>query len=89
MNFNALKLFKLILDGTIESLQAALNTLEIFGTFSGFLEIFGTFSGLKVNKDKTQIAWIGKKRPVKIKSLLRTVHLVLYLVLSYWGSIFH
>ena len=69
----------LILDGTMESLQAALHTLEIFGTFSG----------LKVTKDKTQIAWIGKKRPVKIKLLLRTVHLVLYLVSSYWAFIFH
>ena len=47
----------LILDGSTESLQAALNTLEVFGTFSG----------LKVNKDKTQIAWIGKKKTSKDK----------------------
>ena len=33
----------LILNGTVESLQAALNILEIFGSFSG----------LKVNTDKT------------------------------------
>ena len=42
----------LILNGTVESLQAALNILEIFGSFSG----------LKVNIDKTQLVWIGKKK---------------------------
>ena len=47
----------LILDGSIESLRAAFNTLEIFGNISG----------LKVNKDKTQIAWIGKKKHSKEK----------------------
>ena len=26
------------------------------------LEIFGTYSGLKVNKEKTQIVWIGSKK---------------------------
>ena len=41
----------LILDGQNVSLRAALNTLEIYGTVSE----------LKVNTDKTQIAWIGKK----------------------------
>ena len=51
----------LILDGTIESLQAAPNTLEIFGTFSG----------LKVNKDKTLIAWIGKKKASKDKIIIK------------------
>ena len=51
----------LILDGTMESLQAAFNTLEIFGTFSG----------LKVNKDKTQIAWIGKKKASKDKIIIK------------------
>ena len=42
----------LILDGQDVSLHAALNTLEIYGTVSG----------LKVNTDKTQIVWIGKKK---------------------------
>ena len=42
----------LILDGSCSSLQAALNTLEIFGNYSG----------LKINTEKTQIVWIGKKR---------------------------
>ena len=42
----------LVLDGTRESLLAALNTLEIYGTASG----------LKINTDKTQIVWIGKKK---------------------------
>ena len=51
----------LILDGTMESLQAALNTLEIFGTFSG----------LKVNKYKTKIAWIGKKKASKDKIIIK------------------
>ena len=35
----------LIMDGSQGSLQAALNTLEMFGTISGF----------KINKDKTKI----------------------------------
>ena len=47
----------LLLDGSERSLQSALNTLEIFGTFSG----------LKINKEKTKIVWIGKKRNSKIK----------------------
>ena len=42
----------LILDGQPVSLHAALNTMEIYGTVSG----------LKVNTDKTQIVWIGKKK---------------------------
>ena len=42
----------LIMDGSQGSLQAALNTLEIFGSLSG----------LRINKDKTKIIWIGKKR---------------------------
>ena len=45
----------LIMDGSQGSLQAALNTLEIFGTISG----------LNINKDKTKIIWIGKKRNSK------------------------
>ena len=42
----------IFLDGSRDSLLAALNTLEIFGTFSG----------LKVNTDKTKIVWLGKKK---------------------------
>ena len=38
----------LILDGSSGSLQAVLNTVEVLG--------------LKVNTEKTQIVWIGKKR---------------------------
>ena len=45
------------LDGTQASLQAALNTLEVFGTYSG----------LKLNTDKTKIVWIGAKKHSKIK----------------------
>ena len=41
-----------MLDGTTHSLHSALNTLEIFGSFSG----------LKMNKDKTRVVWIGRKR---------------------------
>ena len=40
------------LDGTKDSLVAALNTLEIFGSLSG----------LKINMDKTKIVWLGKKK---------------------------
>ena len=47
----------MILDGQAVSLHAALNTLEIYGTVSG----------LKVNTDKTQIVWIGKKKHAKEK----------------------
>ena len=42
----------LILDGSKQSLLAALNVLEIFGSVSG----------LKINTDKTNLVWIGKKR---------------------------
>ena len=47
----------LILDGTLHSLQSALNTLEIFGTLSG----------LRMNKDKTKLIWIGRKKLAKEK----------------------
>ena len=47
----------LILDGTLHSLQSALNTLEIFGTLSG----------LRMNKDKTKLIWVGCKKFVKEK----------------------
>ena len=46
-----------MLDGTRESLVAALNTLEIFGTLSG----------LRVNMDKTKLVWLGKKKHSKDK----------------------
>ena len=41
-----------MLDGSLGSLQAALNVLEIFGTLSG----------LKINTNKTKLVWIGRKR---------------------------
>ena len=41
-----------MLDGTTHSLQSALNTLEILGSFSG----------LQMNKEKTKVVWIGRKR---------------------------
>ena len=47
----------LILDGTTSSLQATLNTLEIFGTLSG----------LRMNTEKTQMVWIGKRKHCKEK----------------------
>ena len=47
----------LTLDGTQRSLQAALNTLEIFGSFSG----------LKMNMTKTKLIWIGRKKYSKDK----------------------
>ena len=42
----------LILNGSYESMIAALNTLELFGSISG----------LKIYTDKTKVTWIGKKR---------------------------
>ena len=47
----------LILDGTLNSLQAALNMLEFFGNLSG----------LKVNTEKTKVIWIGKRKHAKDK----------------------
>ena len=47
----------IILNGTEDSLQAARNVLEIFGNIYG----------LRVNTEKTQIVWIGKKKGVKDK----------------------
>ena len=41
----------LILDGSANSLQAALNILEIFGDISG----------LKINTEKTKLIWIGSE----------------------------
>ena len=52
----------LFLNGSIASLQPALNTLEIFGNFSG----------LKMNKEKTKMIWIGRKNFSKEK--LQTPH---------------
>ena len=46
-----------ILDGSSTSLQAALNTLEIYGSMSG----------LKMNKEKAKMIWIGRKRFTKEK----------------------
>ena len=40
----------LFLDDTRDSLKAALNTLETFGTLSG----------LVVNKDNTKLVWLGE-----------------------------
>ena len=47
----------MILDGTQKSLQMSLNTIEIFGSYSG----------LKMNKEKTHIIWIGRNRATKEK----------------------
>ena len=47
----------LFLDGSMCSLQAVLNLLEIFGSYSG----------LKMNVEKTKVIWIGCKRHSKDK----------------------
>ena len=47
----------LILDGSQHSLQSALNTLKIYGNISG----------LKMNKEKTKVIWIGRKKFSKDK----------------------
>ena len=47
----------LILDGQLNSLQAALNILEIFGNISG----------LRMNKEKTKVIWLGRKKHSKEK----------------------
>ena len=47
----------LFFDGSCSSIEAALNILEIFGSISG----------LNVNKDKTKLVWIGKKKHCKDK----------------------
>ena len=45
----------LILDGSQNTLLAALNVLEVYGNMSG----------LRVNMDKTKLVWIGKKKEFK------------------------
>ena len=45
----------IILDGTVDSLQAALNILEIFRELSG----------LKMNAEKTKVVWIGSEMTSK------------------------
>ena len=63
MNGNEVKITQfaddttLILDGSKNTLLAALNVLEVYGNMSG----------LRVNMDKTKIVWIGKKRNSKDK----------------------
>ena len=52
----------LILDGSQHSLQSALNTLEIYGNWSG----------LKMNKEKTKVIWIGRKKFSKDKLKVTT-----------------
>ena len=47
----------LILDGSKNSLDAALNTIEVFGSVSG----------LKMNTTKTKLVWIGKRKHSKDK----------------------
>ena len=47
----------LMLNGTVGSLQAALNLIEVFGSVSG----------LKINSEKTKIIWIGCKKHSKEK----------------------
>ena len=47
----------LLLDGSQSSLSAALNVLEVFGTLSG----------LKMNKQKTKLIWLGRKKHSKDK----------------------
>ena len=47
----------LLLDGTQQSHDASLNTLEVFGSISG----------LKLNTDKTKVIWIGRKKYSKDK----------------------
>ena len=54
----------IFLDGTQRSLEAALNTIEIYGSYSG----------LKLNKSKTKLIWIGRKKHSKDK-LNVTMHL--------------
>ena len=46
----------LIVNSSYESMVAALNTLELFGSKSG----------LKINTDKTKVTWTGKKDILKI-----------------------
>ena len=55
----------LILDGSKESLLAAMNTLEIFGNILG----------LKLNTEKTKLVWLGKKgiHKIKLKRNIATV----------------
>ena len=44
----------LFLDGSQNSLQAAINTIKLFGSFSR----------LKMNTNKTKVVWIGRKKHI-------------------------
>ena len=48
----------LFLDGSQNSLQAAINTIELFGSFSG----------LKMNINKTKVIWIGDGKTKLLKN---------------------
>ena len=52
----------LILNGSQHSLQSALTTLEIYGSISG----------LNMNKEKTKLIWIGRKKISKDKLKVST-----------------
>ena len=55
----------LMLDGSLRSLQATLNTLEIYGSLSG----------LQINCEKTTLTWIGSEKGFKEKlDIDRTLH---------------
>ena len=47
----------IFLDGSESSLRHALNTLEIYGSYSG----------LKMNKEKSELVWIGKNKRSKME----------------------
>ena len=67
----------LFLDGTKDSLEAALNTLEIFGSVSG----------LVVNKDKTKLIWLGKKNVQLTCMTPMRICVGEYLNLICWGFV--
>ena len=50
----------LILNGSEQSFQATLNTIE--NTNRNTIEIFGSFSGLKMNTIKNKVVWIGRRK---------------------------
>ena len=52
----------IFLDVSKDSLEAALNTLEIFGSVSG----------LEINMDKSKIVWLGKQNIQRINLKLFT-----------------
>ena len=71
LDINNIKAMKAVIAKTEEVIQIQLSNKYTANAANkaalNILEIFGSISGLKVNTEKTQIVWIGKKKHSKEK----------------------